>query len=128
MRPARPSSRTSISISATRARISAQFEGIYNKTKTEVDDRLAKLDTEVNTTFDDGASSAKTSFYLFLAKELLSYVAGGFIVDLFSEDSIIAPENWGPGEIVEDHIVSPMFLLRNAIRLGRIWATWSMRG
>lgn len=49
-------------------------------------------------------------------------------VDVSSDNGISAPENWGPGEIVEDPIVSPMFLLRNAVRLGRIWATWSERG
>ena len=48
-------------------------------------------------------------------------------VDLSSDNAFTAPENWGPGEIVENHVVSPMFLLRNAVRLGRIWATWSMR-
>lgn len=48
-------------------------------------------------------------------------------VDLTSGDSFSAPETWGPGEIVEDHIMSPMFLLRNSVRLGRIWATWSQR-
>lgn len=72
---------------AARTRLTAQFEAIYTKTKTDVDTRLAKLDTEVNTAFDDGASSAKRSFYLFLAKELLAYVAVGFVFDLFSKDN-----------------------------------------
>jgi hypothetical protein len=49
-------------------------------------------------------------------------------VDLSSGNGFTAPESWGPGEIVGDDVVSPMFLLRNAVRLGRIWATWSKRG
>ena len=48
-------------------------------------------------------------------------------IDLCGDDVGIVPEEWGPGEIVEDSIVSPLFLLRNAIRLKRLWATWSFR-
>ncbi|WP_192845751.1 DUF4427 domain-containing protein [Aureimonas sp. AU22] len=37
------------------------------------------------------------------------------------------PDDWGPGAITEDDHVPPFFLLRNAIRLNRLWATWSQR-
>ncbi|HDZ71890.1 MAG TPA: DUF4427 domain-containing protein [Aurantimonas coralicida] len=39
----------------------------------------------------------------------------------------VSPENWGPHAIVEDVVVTPLFLLRNALRLQRLWATWSVR-
>ncbi|WP_291716375.1 DUF4427 domain-containing protein [Magnetospirillum sp. 64-120] len=48
-------------------------------------------------------------------------------LDLESDDSPGGPEEWGAGGIVEDTLLSPFFLLRNAVRLGRIWATWSFR-
>jgi len=48
-------------------------------------------------------------------------------LDLDKADVNFTPEDWGPGEIVEDAAVTPLFLLRNAIRLQRLWATWSMR-
>lgn len=37
------------------------------------------------------------------------------------------PENWGPGDLVEDTTLSPLFMLRNSLRLKRLWATWSVR-
>jgi hypothetical protein len=49
-------------------------------------------------------------------------------VEFAEADVDFTPEVWGPGEIVEDDTVSPLFLLRNALRLQRLWATWSMRG
>ena len=47
-------------------------------------------------------------------------------VDL-EKGELITPEDWGPGEIVEDTTLSPIFLLRNALRIQRLWATWSER-
>lgn len=43
------------------------------------------------------------------------------------DDAALYLEDWGPGEIVEDDSVTAFFLLRNAIRLGRLWSTWSVR-
>ena len=71
----------------TRKQLAERFEAIYTKTKSAVDARLVKLDTDVNQAFDDGASSAKTSFYLYLAKELIVYFTGGFVVEFFSKDN-----------------------------------------
>lgn len=48
-------------------------------------------------------------------------------LDFEKADVTFTPESWGPGEIVEDASVTAFFLLRNAIRLQRLWATWSMR-
>ena len=47
-------------------------------------------------------------------------------VDLCLAD-VIAPEDWGPSAIVEDTKLTPLFLMRNAIRLERLWATWAVR-
>ncbi|WP_406852112.1 DUF4427 domain-containing protein [Brevundimonas sp. BH3] len=49
-------------------------------------------------------------------------------LDIDSSSSVFAVEDWGPGAIVEDTKISPLFLLRNAIRSQRLWATWSVRG
>lgn len=48
-------------------------------------------------------------------------------LDFSKADVAYTPEEWGPGDMVENDRVSPLFLLRNAVRLGRLWATWSMR-
>ena len=48
-------------------------------------------------------------------------------INFLNADVNFTPEGWGPGEIVEDDFVTAFFLLRNTIRLGRLWATWSMR-
>lgn len=48
-------------------------------------------------------------------------------IDLESDDAPFTPESWGPGDIVEDTRISPFFLLRNAVRLGCIWASWARR-
>ncbi|WP_158637955.1 DUF4427 domain-containing protein [Sphingomonas ginsenosidivorax] len=48
-------------------------------------------------------------------------------VDLTSDSSPDVPEDWGYASIVEDWEVSAHFLLRHAIRQGRLWATWSVR-
>ena len=69
----------------TRKRISAQLSQIYTETKTAVDDRLKKLDDDVAKTFDEGASAAKSDFYIFIAANLLVYyVSGGWIADAFT--------------------------------------------
>ncbi|MDI9978803.1 hypothetical protein [Rhodococcus sp. IEGM 1307] len=69
----------------TRKRISAQLSQIYTETKTAVDDRLKKLDDDVAKTFDEGASTAKSDFYIFIAANLLVYyVSGGWIADAFT--------------------------------------------
>lgn len=38
------------------------------------------------------------------------------------------PDHWGFANEVEDTKLSPFFLLRNAVRRNKLWATWSMRG
>jgi hypothetical protein len=37
------------------------------------------------------------------------------------------PEDWGDGNVTEDTTFTALFLLRCAIRHGRLWATWSLR-
>lgn len=49
-------------------------------------------------------------------------------LDLMKSDVSVSPEDWGPHAIVEDDALTPLFLLRNAVRLRRLWATWSVRG
>lgn len=49
-------------------------------------------------------------------------------IDLEGNNSALSVDDWGPGAIVEDTKISPLFLLRNAIRSQRLWATWSVRG
>ncbi len=48
-------------------------------------------------------------------------------IDLQSSNSIIFPEDMGFSNIHEDDILSPLFMLRCAIRHGRLWATWAKR-
>jgi hypothetical protein len=48
-------------------------------------------------------------------------------IDLESSNSIIFPELMGWGNIAEDIKYSSLFMLRCAIRHGRLWATWSFR-
>lgn len=55
-------------------RVAAKFDTIYSTTKADVEKRLADLDAEVNKAFEDGTSSAKTAFYLFLVGEVAEYV------------------------------------------------------
>jgi len=38
------------------------------------------------------------------------------------------PEDWGEHNISDDTVLSALFLMRSAIRHGRLWATWSVRG
>jgi hypothetical protein len=49
-------------------------------------------------------------------------------LDLEKADVSHCPEDWGPGAIVEDTTLSPIFLLGNAISVERLWATWSVHG
>ncbi|MDP1660790.1 MAG: DUF4427 domain-containing protein [Phycisphaerales bacterium] len=48
-------------------------------------------------------------------------------VDLSGDSSVDFPEHWGFGNIAEDTTFSPLFLLRCAIRHGRLFATWARR-
>lgn len=50
-------------------------------------------------------------------------------VDPCHADTPLLPEHWGFGSIETwDDPFSPFFLMRNAVRQGRLWATWSVRG
>lgn len=53
--------------------VAAKFGAIYEKTKADVDARLAKLDEDVKTTFDTGAERAKAGLYLFIDIEIIEY-------------------------------------------------------
>ncbi|MEI7866370.1 MAG: DUF4427 domain-containing protein [Candidatus Methylumidiphilus sp.] len=48
-------------------------------------------------------------------------------IDLESTNSIIFPEHMGWENIAEDTKYSSLFMLRCAVRSGRLWATWSYR-
>lgn len=48
-------------------------------------------------------------------------------IDFESADSIAYVEHMGWGNVVEDFKYSALFMLRCAIRSGRLWATWSYR-
>lgn len=49
-------------------------------------------------------------------------------VDTQHPDAPSFPDHWGFASIENfDESLSPFFLLRNAVRRGRIWATWSVR-
>lgn len=48
-------------------------------------------------------------------------------IDLLSSSAIVFPEHMGWGNIYEDTKLSPLFMLRCAIRMGRLWATWAYR-
>lgn len=48
-------------------------------------------------------------------------------VDRESSDAPVWPEDLGYGSIDEEPILQPNFLLRHAIRMGRLFATWSVR-
>ncbi len=49
-------------------------------------------------------------------------------IDISSDDAPATPEHWGYSSIPEDAEMPAFFLLRHAIRQGRLWATWSYRG
>lgn len=48
-------------------------------------------------------------------------------IDLEGNNSIVYVEHMGWGNIAEDVNWSALFMLRCAIRSGRLWATWSFR-
>lgn len=48
-------------------------------------------------------------------------------LDLEKADTPAVPEEWGYATIHEDTQLPAFFLLRHAIREGRLWATWSIR-
>src|SRR5690554_2388214 len=48
-------------------------------------------------------------------------------VDTYSKNSVIFPEYWGFDHLVEHNKFPPFFLLRSAIRHGRLFASWSIR-
>ncbi len=58
-----------------KAKIAERFAGIFKKTQTDVEAQLAKLDEDVKIAFDNGAESAKTKLYLFIAVEIIEYFA-----------------------------------------------------
>lgn len=49
-------------------------------------------------------------------------------IDISSDDAPATPEHWGYSSIPEDVDMPAFFLLRHAVRQGRLWATWSYRG
>ena len=50
-------------------------------------------------------------------------------VDACNEDTPLLPEHWSFASIETwDDPFSPFFLMRNTVRQGRLWATWSARG
>ena len=48
-------------------------------------------------------------------------------IELGSPNSPVLPEHMGWGNIIDDVSVSALFMLRCAIKQGRLWATWSYR-
>lgn len=48
-------------------------------------------------------------------------------LDLEQSDAPPTPEDWGYASVVEDCKMPAFFLLRHAVRQGRLWATWSVR-
>ncbi|VTR93429.1 Uncharacterized protein OS=Neosynechococcus sphagnicola sy1 GN=DO97_21640 PE=4 SV=1: DUF4427 [Gemmata massiliana] len=49
-------------------------------------------------------------------------------LDLDDGSAPHVPEHWGQHNITEHTVYSALFLMRCAIRHGRLWATWSLRG
>jgi hypothetical protein len=49
-------------------------------------------------------------------------------LDLETPDAPPTPDHWGYGSTTEDWQLPAFFLLRHAVRQGRLWATWSVRG
>ncbi|CAJ0784739.1 DUF4427 domain-containing protein [Ralstonia chuxiongensis] len=48
-------------------------------------------------------------------------------VDMMGRNAIVMPENMGWHSLAEDTFYPAIFMLRAAIRNGRLWATWSYR-
>lgn len=49
-------------------------------------------------------------------------------LDISQSGAPTTPEEWGYASIAEDWLMPAHFLLRHAVRQGRLWATWSTRG
>lgn len=49
-------------------------------------------------------------------------------IDLNSSNGIVFPEHMGWQNLYEDVYFPAIFMLRAALRNGRLWATWSIRG
>lgn len=56
-----------------RAEIAARFREIYEKTKTDVENKLGALDEAVNTAFDEGAEQARKNFESYVAERMREY-------------------------------------------------------
>ncbi len=56
-----------------RSEIATQIEGIYARTKEKVEQRLERLDTEVNQRFDQGAAAAQRSFEDYVEQRMEAY-------------------------------------------------------
>ena len=59
----------------SRAKIAGDIDQIYQTTKTKVEDRLTKLDTEVGNAFDAGAAEAKKAFEEYVGQRMDAYKA-----------------------------------------------------
>ncbi|MDB9327947.1 hypothetical protein PN435_17595 [Nodularia spumigena CS-590/02] len=57
----------------SRAKIAGDIDKIYQTTKTKVDDRLAKLTTDVSDAFDAGAAEARKVFEEYVGKRMDDY-------------------------------------------------------
>jgi hypothetical protein len=49
-------------------------------------------------------------------------------VKLDQIDAPPMPESFGRASIHEDEVLTPIYMLRHALRMGRLYATWSVRG
>lgn len=58
---------------AARAKVAADIQRIYDKTKTSVERILSKLDTDVDKAFDDGAEAAKKAFENYVDAKMEAY-------------------------------------------------------
>ncbi|MEP7305152.1 MAG: hypothetical protein ABJA98_06510 [Acidobacteriota bacterium] len=56
-----------------RAEVAGRLEEIFQGTRTKVEDRLARLDKEVNDTFDHGAEQAKQEFEAYVDDRMTSW-------------------------------------------------------
>lgn len=65
--------RTSSADTQKRAEITARFQEIYDETNQRVEARLARLDENVNTTFDQGAEEAVRIFEDYVDQEMRAY-------------------------------------------------------
>ncbi|NJM47379.1 MAG: DUF4157 domain-containing protein [Alkalinema sp. RU_4_3] len=56
-----------------RARIANDIQTIYNRTKKQAEDRIARVDTEVNQAFDQGSSAAQQAFEDYVDRRMRAY-------------------------------------------------------